>query len=95
MPVQGFLQDPGTSVRRPSYLYEHMFPRLKTRFAPGLLGRIDRLVELSTLGGYGLDEGGHLMALEPQAPARPGRLRDDCPYRGGVSPQRCDDAARA
>lgn len=93
--MQGFLQDPRASVRGPAYLYEHMFPRLKTRIAPGFLGRIDRLVEFSTLGGYGLDEAGHLMALEPAAPAAPGRLRDDCPYRGGVSPQRCDDATRA
>jgi hypothetical protein len=72
-----------------------MFPRLRTRIAPGLLGRIDQLVELSTLGGYGVDEGGRLMALEPTAHTAPARSRDDCPHRGGVSPQRCDDPARS
>jgi hypothetical protein len=93
--VQEFLQVPAASVRGPAYLYEHMFPRLRTRFAPGLLGRIDQLVELSTLGGYGVDDSGRLMALEPGGVTAPGRTRDDCPFRGGVRPQRCDGPARS
>lgn len=89
------MQNPGTSVRARSYLYEHMFPRIRTRISPALLGRVDRLVELSTLGGYGVDEGGRLMALDPEAaaaaPSAPAaRVRDDCPFRGACPPLRCD-----
>ncbi len=40
-----------------------MFPRLKQRLAPAVLGRLDVLVELSTLGEYGLDEAGRAMTL--------------------------------
>jgi hypothetical protein len=78
-----------------------MFPRLRTRLAPALLGRVDQLVELSTLGGYGIADDGRLMPLEAEhTPPAPGRLRDDCPY-AGVSPLRqsrpwgCDGSARA
>jgi hypothetical protein len=71
-----------------------MFPRLRTRISPALLGRVDRLVELSTLGSYGIDEDGRPMPLEPEHGATPGRLRDDCPYRGALKPSRCDAPAR-
>jgi hypothetical protein len=72
-----------------------MFPRLRTHIAPALLGRVDQLVELSTLGGYGLDDTGRLMPLEPENRSAPaGRSRDDCPYRGRVSARRCDGPAR-
>ena len=58
--------------------YEHMFPRLRQQ----ILARVDLVVELSTLGEYGIDERGGLMALEPCAerfgPARPARTRDLC-----------------
>jgi hypothetical protein len=39
-----------------------MFPRLRQQ----LLARVDVLVELSTLGEYGIDERGTVMALEPE-----------------------------
>jgi hypothetical protein len=51
-----------------------MFPRLRQQ----LLARVDLLVELSTLGEYGVDEDGGVMTLEP-APARLApRVRDRC-----------------
>jgi hypothetical protein len=72
-----------------------MFPRIRNHLAP-VLGRVDQLVELSTLGSYGVDESGRLMALEPDAVAAPaGRSRDDCPYRGTVTSRRCDVPAHA
>jgi hypothetical protein len=55
-----------------------MFPRLRQQ----LLARADLLVELSTLGEYGIDEHGRVMALDtcdtqPVAARRP-RTRDLC-----------------
>ena len=53
-----------------------MFPRLRQQ----LLARVDLLVELSTLGEYGVDERGSVMRLDPEpatirlAP----RVRDRC-----------------
>ena len=55
-----------------------MFPRLKRQ----LLARADLLVELSTLGEYGLDERGDVMALDPEIAVRPAaRRRDRCADR--------------
>lgn len=53
-----------------------MFPRLRQQ----LLARADLLVELATLGEYGLDEDGRVMTLDCEpAPARPApRVRDRC-----------------
>lgn len=59
-----------------------MFPRLRQQ----VLARVDLLVELSTLGEYGIDEHGKAMTLNPEPalcpqpdPARIApRLRDDC-----------------
>jgi hypothetical protein len=53
-----------------------MFPRLRQQ----VLARLDLVVELSTLGEYGIDEHGGVMALETRAvPARrTPRLRDRC-----------------
>ncbi len=56
-----------------------MFPRLRQQ----LLARADLLVELSTLGEYGIDERGRVMALdacsnEPVASRRLPRTRDLC-----------------
>ena len=62
-----------------------MFPRLRQQ----LLARVDLLVELSTLGEYGLDDRGSVMQLDPDpAPIRLApRVRDRC---GDVaSPQTC------
>ena len=61
-----------------------MFPHLRQQ----LLARVDLLVELSTLGEYGLDDQGGVMRLdaEPTA-ARPGpRVRDRCAERGLQAP---------
>jgi hypothetical protein len=53
-----------------------MFPRLRQQ----LLARVDLLVELSTLGEYGVDEHGGVMTLEPDSnPVRLApRVRDRC-----------------
>jgi hypothetical protein len=51
-----------------------MFPRLRQQ----LLARADLLVELATLGEYGVDDHGSVMELEPAQPARLPRLRDRC-----------------
>ena len=71
-----------------------MFPRLRQQ----LLARVDLVVELSTLGEYGVDERGGLMRLDPRAeaapPARAPRLRDRC--GDATRPQLCSvDAAVA
>lgn len=62
-----------------------MFPRLRQQ----LLARVDLLVELSTLGEYGVDDHGIPMALDPEpTPARlTPRLRDRCADTPG--PQTC------
>jgi hypothetical protein len=65
-----------------------MFPRLRQQ----LLARVDLIVEFTTLGEYGIDEDGGVMALDPEpAPARLApRVRDRC---GDVAIQRpCRDA---
>lgn len=41
-----------------------MFPRLRQRFGSALLPRLDVVVELSTLGEYGIDEQGRPLLLE-------------------------------
>lgn len=53
-----------------------MFPRLKQQ----VLARVDLLVELSTLGEYGVDEQGRVMTLDPEPTAVPlaPRVRDRC-----------------
>jgi hypothetical protein len=59
-----------------------MFPRLRQQ----ILARVDLVVEFSTLGEYGVDEDGGVMALDPEpAPARLApRVRDRC---GDVAPR--------
>ena len=68
-----------------------MFPRLRQQ----LLARVDLLVEFSTLGEYGVDEDGGVMALDAEpSPARLApRGRDRC----GVDAVRrpCRDATGA
>ena len=65
-----------------------MFPRLKQRLGTGVLARLDVLVELSTLGEYGVSEDGRPLALAdqapPPAPLTP-RTRDACSPRGAAS----------
>jgi hypothetical protein len=68
-----------------------VFPRLRQRICTATLDRLDVLIELSTLGEYGLGEDGRPLALAETAsdpvPGRPIRLRDDCPLdRPPVSP---------
>jgi len=68
-----------------------MFPRLRQQ----LLARVDLLVELATLGEYGVDEDGGVMALDPEpSPARRApRVRDRCGI--AVPPQACGDSVEA
>lgn len=66
-----------------------MFPRLRQQ----LLARADLLVELATLGEYGLDEQGRPMTLdcaETVPPPRRPRVRGD---RCDTAPARCDVTA--
>jgi hypothetical protein len=73
-----------------------MFPRLRQRISTAVLDRVDLVVELSTLGEYGLGEDGLPIAAEPAgAISSPVRSRDICPWRGQISPQRCDASARS
>ena len=59
-----------------------MFPRLSQRISSALLDKVDLVVELSTLGEYGLAEDGLPLALTPETGAMPrDRNRDDCPLR--------------
>lgn len=69
-----------------------MFPRLRQQ----LLARVDLLVEFSTLGEYGVDEDGGVMALDPEpSPARLApRVRDHCGATA-TAQHFCDDAAEA
>lgn len=75
-----------------------MFPRLRQRLGPAVLDRIDVLVELSTLGEYGLAEDGLPIRIAGDVPSQGDlvrvRLRDDCPWRGRISPGRCGRPAR-
>ncbi|HYI99655.1 MAG TPA: hypothetical protein VEX36_08285 [Thermoleophilaceae bacterium] len=61
-----------------------MFPHLRQQ----ILARVDLLVELSTLGEYGVDEQGGVMRLdaEPTAVRIAPRVRDRCAERGQQAP---------
>jgi hypothetical protein len=67
-----------------------MFPRLRQQ----ILARVDLVVELATLGEYGVDEHGGVMTLEPCADVktvqRPARVRDRC--GDAAWPQSCPTA---
>ena len=54
-----------------------MFPRLTQRLSTALLDRLDLVIEVSTLGEYGLAEDGLPIAGEP----RTSRPRGDCSVR--------------
>jgi hypothetical protein len=65
-----------------------MFPRLRQRITPAVLDRIDSVIELGTLGEFGLAEDGLPLQLSSDAgreavvrvPAPPVRRpRDICP----------------
>jgi hypothetical protein len=56
--MQEKLQEIGSSIRRPAYLPERMFPQLRERIGPAL----DLVVEFSTLGEYRLNADGVLCA---------------------------------
>ena len=60
-----------------------MFPTLSQRLSTGFLSRLDVIVELSTLGQYGIAEDGRPLPLE----------RGRC--ESGLAPSRSRDAARA
>jgi hypothetical protein len=53
-----------------------MFPRLKQRLGTAALGRLDVLVELSTLGAYGLAEDGRPLALDADQTPGGGQMAD-------------------
>lgn len=85
-----------------------MFPRLKQRLGSVVLDRMDLLVELSTLGEYGLAEDGLPVRIGQdfcsERPSRAGsvssirsggRPRDVCSLRGSSTPGRCDQQARS
>ena len=63
--MQGKLQEIATSIRRPAYLPERMFPQLRERIGPAL----DLVVEFSTLGEYRLNADGVLCPASALAPA--------------------------
>ena len=90
--VQEMLHARAESVRGLAYLYEHMFPRLKQN----LLAHLDLVVELSTLGEYGIAEDGRVMPLEPEAQASPlvPRFRDECGQRLSPTARGCAVTAR-
>jgi hypothetical protein len=69
-----------------------MFPRLRQRISTAVLDRVDLVVELSTLGEYGLGEDGRPIAAVSQhaGSGLPARSRDVCPWRGRGAPTRCD-----
>lgn len=75
-----------------------MFPRLKARLGTAVLDRVDLLVELSTLGEYGLADDG--MPVETTSSTAASRLpliprgRDECPLAGAPSPRSCAPRAR-
>ena len=56
--MQEKLQEIASSIRRPAYLPERMFPQLRERIGPAL----DLVVEFSTLGEYRLNADGVLCA---------------------------------
>ncbi len=56
--MQEKLQEIASSIRRPAYLPERMFPQLRERIGPAL----DLFVEFSTLGEYRLNADGVLCA---------------------------------
>ena len=61
-----------------------MFPHLRQQ----ILARVDLLVELSTLGEYGVDEDGGVMRLDPEPTAlrTAPRVRDRCAERAQPRP---------
>ena len=71
-----------------------MFPALRER----LLDRLDLLVELGTLGEYGIGEDGYPLALEPEC-ERPGpvpaRTRGECLPPAAPRPRRGSSRPRA
>jgi hypothetical protein len=83
-----------------------MFSSLSQRLGARLIDRLDLLVELSTLGEYGVDRAGifalegeaagaptsEAVAPEPAAPPRVARTRDHCPRDLRVS-RACPAAA--
>ena len=95
--MQEKLQEIASSIRRPAYLPERMFPQLRERIGPAL----DLVVEFSTLGEYRLNADGVLCpasALGPALRKRPAspdaqRWTPECePQMGGAG---VSNAARA
>ena len=70
-----------------------MFPALRERF----LDRLDLLVELGTLGEYGIAEDGRPLALEPECerPEQGSRARGECLMPPTPRPRRGPSRPRA
>jgi hypothetical protein len=68
------LQQFGVSIRRPPYLLERMFPRLREQIGTAL----DLFVEFSTLGEY------RLAAEQPGASRAPADAPGQAPQLGGA-----------
>ncbi len=65
-----------------------MFPTLSQRLSAGFLSRLDVIVELSTLGQYGIAEDGRPLPLERggcESGLAPSRSRDRCPRDARLS----------
>jgi hypothetical protein len=94
--MQENLQEIASSIRRPAYLPERMFPQLRERIGPAL----DLVVEFSTLGEYRLNADGVLCAAsaltQREHPALPDAQRgcssEREPQMGGAG---APNAARA
>jgi hypothetical protein len=74
--LQAKLQQIGTSIRRPSYLLERMFPRFREQIGTAL----DLIVEFSTLGEY------RLATDVPGASSAPAEASGQAPQLGGTGP---------
>jgi len=82
--MQEKLQESATSIRRPAYLLERMFPRFREQIGTAL----DLIVEFSTLGEYRLAVDG------PGASGAPAEAPGQAPQLGGADPQALRAAVR-
>ena len=81
------LQPIDPSVRPRAYFHERMFPRLSQRLGARILDRLDVLVQLSTLGEYGLEHGARARGAA--------RRRGDCAPARWATEERCTSSGAA
>jgi hypothetical protein len=82
--LQEKLQEIASSIRRPPYLVERMFPRFREQIGTAL----DLIVEFSTLGEY------RLVADVPGASGAPADAPGQAPQLGGAGPHALRAAVR-